>query len=217
MANRGRCSRSSSRWWACPPRPQWRSRFQAQRSLFASDPHRGPGRDRSLLECDRRERRRRERVRLAQGQMGLVLADHPARTDGSNDRSRSCGREARLRRDDDDEEDRHRCDRSGTTQRSPSYVAGERAVGLWAAGRASLQGDCGRPDPWRGSAAVLAGLSSCKPPPGQGSLNATSRICKTRPPGNTRTAAPRYSSRAAPRPNGPRSAPNAASRPPHTS
>ena len=63
------------------PRPQWRPGVQAQRSLFVSDRHRGPGRDRPLLERHRRQRRHRERMRVVQGQMGLVLADHPAGAD----------------------------------------------------------------------------------------------------------------------------------------
>ena len=36
---------------------------------------------RSLLECDRRKRRTGERVRLVQGQMGRLVANHPARPD----------------------------------------------------------------------------------------------------------------------------------------
>ena len=50
--------------------------------------HRRPGRNRSLLECHRRQRRGREPVRVVQGQMGLVVADHSARTAGSDDRFR---------------------------------------------------------------------------------------------------------------------------------
>jgi hypothetical protein len=46
----------------------------------ASDHHRGSGRDRSLLECDREQRRSGEPVWMVQGPLGFVLADHPART-----------------------------------------------------------------------------------------------------------------------------------------
>ena len=86
---------------------------QAQRGVLVSGRDRGPGRDGSLLERDRRQRRRGERVRLVQGQVGIVLADHADRADEGDHRSRSRGRQARVRRDDDDEEDRHRGDRGG--------------------------------------------------------------------------------------------------------
>ncbi len=52
--------------------------FETQRGFFVSGHHGGSGRDRSLLERDRRQRRRREHVRVVQGSMGPVLADHPA-------------------------------------------------------------------------------------------------------------------------------------------
>ncbi len=48
--------------------------------------HRGPGGDRPLLERDRRQWRRGERVRLVQGQLGLFLADHAARPARGDDR-----------------------------------------------------------------------------------------------------------------------------------
>jgi hypothetical protein len=59
------------------------------------------------------ERRPGKRVRLVQGQMGTVLADHPDRPDPSDHRPRPRRRQARVRRDDDDEKDRHRHDRGG--------------------------------------------------------------------------------------------------------
>ena len=61
-------------------------------------------------------------VRVVQGPMGLVLADHPARTPGSDDQSGSGGRQARVRGDDGNEEDRHRRDR-GSTARQYSRLA----------------------------------------------------------------------------------------------
>src|SRR5437016_11340158 len=53
---------------------------------------------------------------MVQGQMGLVLADHPADAAGRNDRSRPCGRQASVRGDDENEKDRHRRHRSGTAR-----------------------------------------------------------------------------------------------------
>ncbi len=52
-------------------------------------------------------------VRLVQGQMGTVLADHADRPDARRHRSRSRRRQARVRRDDDDAEDRRRRHRGG--------------------------------------------------------------------------------------------------------
>jgi hypothetical protein len=45
---------------------------------------------------------------MVQRQMGLILADHPAGAAGRYHRFRPCGRKARLRRDDENEKDRHR-------------------------------------------------------------------------------------------------------------
>src|SRR3989449_2372320 len=45
--------------------------------------------------------------------MGIVLADYPDRPDESGHRSRSRCRQARVRCDDADEKDRHRCNRGG--------------------------------------------------------------------------------------------------------
>ena len=51
---------------------------QAQRSLLVPGVHRRPGGDRPILERHRRQRRRGEHVRLVQGQVGDLLADHAA-------------------------------------------------------------------------------------------------------------------------------------------
>jgi predicted 3-demethylubiquinone-9 3-methyltransferase (glyoxalase superfamily) len=56
------------------------------------------------------------RVRMVQGRMGFVLADHPANAPRRNDRSRPCGRQARVRGDDNNEKYRHRRHRSGTAR-----------------------------------------------------------------------------------------------------
>src|SRR5215468_6038117 len=45
--------------------------------------------------------------------MGVVLADYPGRPDESDHRPRPCRRQARVRGDDADEEDRRRRDRGG--------------------------------------------------------------------------------------------------------
>ena len=52
-------------------------------------------------------------MRLVQGQMGTVVADHATRPHGRDHRPGSSGSQARLRCHDADEKDRHRCDRSG--------------------------------------------------------------------------------------------------------
>jgi predicted 3-demethylubiquinone-9 3-methyltransferase (glyoxalase superfamily) len=52
--------------------------FRHSEAFSFSDRHRQPGRDGSLLERDRQQWRHRECVRMVQGQMGFVLADHPA-------------------------------------------------------------------------------------------------------------------------------------------
>ena len=91
------------------------------------------GRDGPLLERDRRQRRQGKPVRLVQGPLGTVLADHPARADRGDGgwwrRGQAC-----LRGDDDDEEDRRRHHRGG-------------AAGLTQVGQTALQqrvNDCGR-------------------------------------------------------------------------
>ena len=73
-------------------------------------------------------------MRLVQGQMGIVLADHADRADESDHRSRSRRRQARVRCDDADEEDRHRRDRGGasrlgvTHDEQPQIVLARRAI-----------------------------------------------------------------------------------------
>src|SRR4030095_16778188 len=57
-------------------RAQWRTCIQAQRSILVSGRNRRPGRNRSLLERNRRQRRPSECVRVAPGQKGVVLADY---------------------------------------------------------------------------------------------------------------------------------------------
>ena len=52
-------------------------------------------------------------LRLVQGQVGLFLADHAARPARGNDQSDKAARQARVRGDDDDAQDRHRDDRGG--------------------------------------------------------------------------------------------------------
>jgi 3-demethylubiquinone-9 3-methyltransferase len=114
-------------------RPQWRPQLQAERSgrLHGGDGR--SGRDRPLLERDRRQRRRGERLRLVQGRVGLFLADHapgPARRDHQPRQGRG---EARLRCDDDHAEDRHRHDRGRPSEgrqstRNPISVLPPRAA-----------------------------------------------------------------------------------------
>ncbi len=74
-------------------------RVQAERSVLLPDRHRRPGGDRPLLERHRRQRRPGERLRLVQGQVGPLLADHAARPDGGDGCGRRCS-QARVRSDD---------------------------------------------------------------------------------------------------------------------
>lgn len=69
------------------------------------------------LERDRRQRRPRERVRLVQRQVGRLLADHADRDDQGLYQPRSLRRQAGVRCNDDDEKDRHRRDRGGSSLR----------------------------------------------------------------------------------------------------
>ena len=62
-------------------RSQRRPGVQAHRGLFLPDRDGESGRDGSLLERDRRQWRHGKRVRLVQGPLGPLLADHPARAD----------------------------------------------------------------------------------------------------------------------------------------
>lgn len=87
------------------PRAQRWIRVQAQRGVLVSGRNRRSGRNGSLLERDRRQRRPVECVRVVQGQMGVVLADHASGTDGSDLRSRPHCRQARVRCDDDNAKD----------------------------------------------------------------------------------------------------------------
>ena len=99
-------------------RPQRRARVQAQRSLLVPDRHRRSGGDRPLLERHRRQWRPGERVRLVQGQVGRLLADHAARAD-RGDGGRRRRSKARVRCDDGHEEDRRRRDRGGAARLTP--------------------------------------------------------------------------------------------------
>ena len=53
-------------------------------------------------------------MRLVQGQVGCVVADHTTRAHCGHRRPRPCGGQARVRCDDDHGKDRHRSDRGGT-------------------------------------------------------------------------------------------------------
>ena len=88
---------------------------QAERSLLLPDRDGQPGRDGPLLERDRRQWRPGKRVRLVQGPLGSLLADHAAGADRCACRGRRRGK-ASLRGDDVDEEDRRRCYRGGTAR-----------------------------------------------------------------------------------------------------
>src|SRR4029434_1613203 len=61
-------------------RPQRRPDVQTQRGVFLPDRDGQSGRDGPLLERDRRQWRQGKPVRLVQGPLGHLLADHPART-----------------------------------------------------------------------------------------------------------------------------------------
>ena len=101
-------------------RPQRRPGVQAQRGVLVPDRDRRSGRDGPLLERDRRQRRQGKPVRLVQGPLGPLLADHAARADRGDGGRRRRG-QARVRGDDADEEDRRRHDRgraTGSTHRS---------------------------------------------------------------------------------------------------
>jgi len=62
-------------------------------------------------------------MRLVQGQMGIVLANHADCSHESDLGSRSRRGEAVLRRDDGDEKDRHRLDRGGAPGLSQKQIA----------------------------------------------------------------------------------------------
>src|SRR4030095_12134509 len=67
-------------------RSQRRPGVQTQRGLFLPDRDGKSGRDGPLLERDRRQWRQRKPVRLVQGPLGPLLADHPTRAN-----RRACG------------------------------------------------------------------------------------------------------------------------------
>ena len=64
---------------------------QTQRDILVPHPHRGSGRNRPPAERHHQQWRPGERVRLVQGQMGLVMADHATRADGGSFWPRSRG------------------------------------------------------------------------------------------------------------------------------
>ena len=83
------------------------------------------------------QRRPGKRLRLVQGQMGPVVADHAARPDRGNRRSGPGGGQACVRGDDDDGQDRHRGDRGGAarlTRRTRRPAIGAASARLPASG-----------------------------------------------------------------------------------
>src|SRR5690606_25065399 len=78
--------------------------------------------DRPLLGRNRRQWRTGERMRLVQGQVGPLLADHATHAD-RGDGGRRRGSQARLRRNDENEEDRRRHDRGGAAGRAVMSTA----------------------------------------------------------------------------------------------
>src|SRR5574339_470978 len=75
---------------------QRRSGVQTQRGFFVPGCDRRSGRDRPLLECDRRQWRSGKSVRLVQGPVGPFVADHAARANrwpgGGRQRGKACVR-----------------------------------------------------------------------------------------------------------------------------
>ncbi|SOY45931.1 hypothetical protein CBM2587_A140004 [Cupriavidus taiwanensis] len=108
--------------------------LQAQRGLLVPDRDRRPGRDRPAVERHRRQRRPGKRMRLVQGPLGPVMADHAARAAGGGHRPGPRRGQARVRRDDDDAQDRHRNDRGSQAGRqritglNPRPPAGTRNI-----------------------------------------------------------------------------------------
>ena len=92
-----------------------RSDVQAQRGVFVPDREGQSRRDGPLVECDRWKWRRGKCVRLVQGPLGHLLADHSASAN-----RRACGwwrpGKTCLRGDDADEENRHRHDRGSVAR-----------------------------------------------------------------------------------------------------
>nr|CUV62870.1 Hypothethical protein (modular protein) [Ralstonia solanacearum] len=110
------------------PRAERRPAFQAQRGFLVSNRDGRPGRNRPPVECDRRQWRPGKRMRLVQGPLGHLVADHPARPHCGDMRPRSRGSQARIRRDDDDEKDRYRHDRGSAAGPRPIPELMERAA-----------------------------------------------------------------------------------------
>ncbi len=78
----------------------------------------GPGRNRSLLECDHQPWWGRKRLWLVPRQMGHLMADYSGGADQGGHQPRSRSRQACLRCPDADEEDRHRGHRSSASRLS---------------------------------------------------------------------------------------------------
>ena len=132
---RAMCWSSNSRLPASPASASTAVPSSSTAKRSRSYRHRRSSRDRPLLERHRRQWRPRERVRLVQGQVGRVVADHAARADRS-DGGRRRSSQARVRGDDDDAEDRRRRDRGGAARLS--FAAGGRPPA--AAIRVSISG-----------------------------------------------------------------------------
>ena len=109
-------------------------------------------------------RRAGQRVRMVQGQVGPVVADHPMRADRGDHRSRSCGGPACLRSDDADDEDRHRCDRGGPARlkftgrrgrpKNPQLKPGNQPSTAGRCGSKGIASDCLQPTRARRSSAA---------------------------------------------------------------
>ena len=149
-------------------RPQRRPGVQAQRGVLLPGRNGRPGGNGPLLERDRRQRRPGERVRLVQGPLGPLLADHPAHADRGAGGRRRRG-QARVRRHDDDAEDRRRHDR-------------RRAAGLSRPKRVSsaARGRTPRPGRRRRPARTASAPATGRPP------RRRARRCGPRPRGGRR-------------------------------
>ena len=99
------------------------------------------------------QRRAGQRLRLVQGQVGPVVADHAARADGRDRRPGPCGGQACLRSDDGDDEDRHRGHRGGAARLKFAQRRMGGTAGL-AWGRTAKAGLTGRTCNWH-SASVI--------------------------------------------------------------
>ena len=90
--------------------PEWRSPLQVQRGRELPGLHRHAGGDRPLLGCDRRQWRRGEPVRLVQGQVRPILADHTTCANAGHGGSRPGSGQEGHGSDDGHETDQHRGD-----------------------------------------------------------------------------------------------------------